>query len=153
MKERRKRIRRTADRDVRPERRGMSPASNESQRRRRRAIRHDCTASFVIEIARAAGGTDDYSVFQEPVEARVLDLSAEGAFLFSPHSLAMGHRFSLEIRVGTRGRISVEAEVRWCEFRERKGGYAIGVKFTHLASSDAEQIRVYLEELDATMGM
>ena len=155
MEERRRTVRRQADRDLleQMEQRSARSQDKEHARKRRHAIRHQCTASLEIELSSSAGQSGEWSVSRQRIEARVLDLSEEGAALFTKHPLAIGQSFGLKITLDNGAMIEAVAEVRWSKHKERKNGYLSGVKFTHLAQEFHERIKAFLAELENTLGL
>lgn len=155
MEERRHMVRRQADREMldQMEQRSARSLGKELARKRRHAIRHQCTASLEIELSSSAGQSGEWSVSRQCIEARVLDLSEEGAALFTKHTLAIGQSFGLKITLQNGAMIEAVADVRWSKHKERKNGYLSGIKFTHLAPEFHDHIKAFLAELDNTLGL
>ncbi len=156
MQERRKQVRRQTDRDSLGELqrfRDSEIGTKEHKRKRRHAIRHACHAVIDLEIATAAGGSDEWNVSHEQIKGRVLDLSETGASLFVKHAVAMGQAFRLEIEMYDGAKVEAIAETRWTKSMEAKGGYAIGIEFTQLTPAHQQVIQNFLKDLEASAGL
>jgi len=160
--ERRKMIRRKGDRELLHRIQGMhefdaGQASKEKRRRRRRAIRHNCTVDIALRIdCRAQGGSrglDTWSVTDHPVKGRILDVSGVGCSVFCAQPLEIGQELSLVI--GLLGGVTIDSKgmVRWMKAVVQRGGYAAGIEFTHIENEDRDRIETFLQELDDTVGL
>jgi c-di-GMP-binding flagellar brake protein YcgR len=156
VEERRKQVRRESDREllhIVAETRKSGDAEAQSARQRRRAIRHTSKAVVDMSLRYEMGGGGAVEEHTQPVPARVLDLSEGGAALFLKHPIAHGEKFRLTIKTYDGSAIAAMAEVRWSQHKESKGGYLIGVQFTHLDPNNREHLLRYLRELDENLGM
>ncbi len=156
MEERRKTLRREADREMQRmvERFSKKPAAEAIRDRQlRRAIRHSCRAVVTMEIQHAVGGTGSIQSHRQPIPVRVLDLSKGGASIFSKHPMAHGEIFDIAIKTKDDRNIEAKAEVRWTKHKESKGGYAVGIAFTYVDTSSMEKLTAFLDDLDANLGM
>jgi c-di-GMP-binding flagellar brake protein YcgR len=159
MVERRKSVRRQADRDllqrlqtiqVEAERRG---AGRDAEHARRRAIRHNCAATISMRIGHASGYSDTWEVASVRVKGRILDLSLTGASLFMGQSFDVGQELQLAVKLRDGSEIFTHASVRWVKHVPEKHAYTSGVQFIHVADKDQAKIRKFLQELDATLGL
>lgn len=123
------------------------------QRKRRRAIRHNCRVSIRMLIGHAAGPSDQWSVDALKVDGRVLDLSAEGASLLTKQAFEAGQELRITIRLRDESQITTAAMVRWVKAVPEKGAYASGVQFVQVTSKDQGRIEQFLKELDNTAGL
>lgn len=158
--ERRKSVRRQNDRDLREELQSLrklasekSAQSKETERARRRSIRHSCQVRIDQVFGYSTGGADAWNEESVRLKGRLLDLSAGGASLFTKERLETGHELRLAIELRDGARIHTAAEVRWVKNVPEKGGYASGVKFRRVSDSDAKLLRNFMNELDETMGL
>lgn len=153
--ERRKVVRRESDRDLIKfvQDRRVKGASQDQERKRRRAIRHHCSARLDVEISHKTGDSEEWITSQHKTTGRVLDLSSEGASLFIRYSMAVGQEFNLEIELYDGQVVEAKCIVRWVKNVEKKRGHALGVEFTHLAPANQKRIVTFLKELDGTLGM
>lgn len=164
MQERRKTIRRQADREVlaRPNT-ASDPASGQDPRgevwskefrhKRRHAIRHNCTVHISLEIKYRTGAMDTWNTEQHPVKGRLLDLSGEGASLFTAQPLEIGQGISLLIGLQDSRQIRAKGAVRWTKGIEKRSGFASGVQFTQISGQDRQAVQDYVKELDETIGL
>ena len=151
MEERRKEVRRQADKDLLVMVEDLA-GGKLRKRKRRRAIRHTCRARLDIEIQFQSGGSSGWSTAQKEIKGRVLDLSEEGASLFIKYPVAAEQTFRLSIELNSSRTVEVQAQVRWVKQQESHEGYSIGVKFTHVDPAAYEHIHAFLGNLDATLG-
>lgn len=153
--EKRKVVRRQADRELLKyvQDRRAKGVSQDENRKRRRAIRHHCSARLDIEMSSKADGSDQWKTSTHKTAGRVLDLSGEGASLFTKYSIPVGQEFNLEIELYDGQVIEAKCVVRWNKHMEKKRGHALGVEFTHLAPANQKRIATFLQELDGTLGM
>ena len=142
MQERRKLVRRAADRALlervaRAETQGVreADAAEAEQRRqfRRRAIRHHCTLHLALRVTHSAGGDAAWNVDLFPVKGRLLDLSGTGAKLFTTNVLEIGQGISMVVELPKYRPLQVTANVVWCKALADKGGHASGVRFHQMA--------------------
>lgn len=157
MQERRKHVRRQADRELLRQRGpGSAPSDEEAsqqRRQRRRIIRHNCKAAMDIQIAQGTGSGESLRVRRHTIPGRVLDLSSTGASLFTHHSVEVGDDFRLVLLVESGPRIEALAAVRWIKRVDDKNGYASGVEFTRVGSRDRQLLDEFLAHLDSTVGL
>ncbi len=159
MMERRKMVRRQADRDLlrrlqiiqgESDRRG---AGHDVEHARRRAIRHNCAVAIKLSIGYSTGSSDVWDVASFTIKGRVLDLSLTGASLFTEHKLELGQELQLAIKLRDGSEIHTHALVRWVKFVPEKNAYSSGVQFVHVADKDVAKIRKFLGEMDASLGL
>lgn len=157
MQERRKHVRRQADRELLRLREqiqsNLDDDGSQQRRQRRRIIRHNCKAALDIQVGQSSGGGDNMRIRSHTIPGRVLDLSKTGASLFTHHSLEVGDDFRLLLLVENGPRIEALAAVRWIKRVEDKNGYASGVEFTKVGSRDQELLDEFLARLDSTVGL
>lgn len=157
MQERRKHVRRQADRELLRLREqiksNVDDDGSQQRRQRRRIIRHNCKAAMDIQIAQGSGGGEDLRVRSHTIPGRVLDLSSTGASLFTHHTLEVGDDFRLVLLVDNGPRIEALAAVRWIKRVEDKNGYASGVEFTKVGWRDQQLLDEFLARLDSTVGL
>jgi c-di-GMP-binding flagellar brake protein YcgR len=163
MEERRKAVRRVADRELQQkaqqlqamaDRRALSSAEQEAaEKRKRHAIRHNCKVAIKMLIGHAAGSSDSWSVDAIKVDGRVLDLSAGGASLFTKQPFETGQELRLTIQLRDGSKINTNALIRWIKSIPQKGGYASGVQFVEVSEKDRRAISKFLVELSETSGL
>ncbi len=158
MQERRKKVRRRADQELLYKLKELQEkvdrrSGGEAEKKRRRAIRHNCKVSIKMAIGHAAGFSDEWSVDAVKVEGRVLDLSAGGASLFTKQAFDTGQELRLTIKLRDGSKIATNATVRWVKAVPEKGAYASGVQFAEVPDKDRRKIDHFLQELDATAGL
>lgn len=154
--DRRKEFRRESDRQLvmeALERRKVDSNSKGHRRKLRRAIRHNCTVELDYEVVQQSEDSDTWKPTRHKLAGRMLDLSAEGAAVFTAHPLAMGQVSGLQIKVYDGRIIEANAEVRWIQRKEKKNGYIAGMKFVNLTSESKAAIDGFLQELDETLGL
>ena len=160
MEERRKTIRRDADRSLwmrvqeleqQADRRSQS---NEDKHARRRAIRHNCAVLIHLNMQYAAGGpVDTWQDASIKIKGRILDLSAGGASLFTHERLEIGQSLRMTIILSDNVQINVGGQARWVKAIPEKQGYATGVQFQNATENDRVLILRFLNQLDATAGL
>ncbi len=158
MIERRKLVRRQADREMLeksggPRDRRQDPETKEYRHKRRRAVRHNCQVRIALKLGQSSGWGDTWQVTEHPIKGRILDLSAEGCSVFSPQQLDIGQQLSLVIQLRRGGEIRAGGVVRWTKAVQEHRGFASGVEFVHLMQNDRQRIAAFLQELDATIGL
>lgn len=165
MQERRKFIRRQADRDLlqryqallmrveQLETMASVEESRELRHKRRRTIRHLCHVRIGLLIGFHSGRDDVWTVEQLPIKGRLLDLSAEGCALFTHQSFDIGQNISLNIEVTGGRHIKATGLVRWTKQLREKGGFASGVQFQKIGEDDLKILHNFLDELDRTIGL
>ena len=156
--ERRKQVRRQADRDMLARLQGlMTQQSEESRRemrhRRRHAIRHHCQVRIALKISQSAGGMDTWTMSEHPIKGRILDLSFDGCSLFTEHQPEIGQQLSLVIELRHAGQIKTTGLVRWTKTVPQYKGFASGVQFDHIDEKQLRQLQVFLKEMDQTAGL
>ncbi|HOQ31279.1 MAG TPA: PilZ domain-containing protein [Candidatus Hydrogenedens sp.] len=165
MQERRKFIRRQADRDLlqryqalydriqQLETMANADESRELRHKRRRTIRHLCHVRIGLPIGFQSGRDDIWTVEQLPIKGRLLDLSAEGCALFTHQTFDIGQSVNLNIEVSGGRHIKATGIVRWTKQLPEKGGYATGVQFNRMGEDDQKILHYFLDELDRTIGL
>ena len=156
QEDRRKRYRREADRKMvmeALERRRIDGGARGHQRKLRRAIRHNCTVELDYEVVQQSADSETWKPTRHKIAGRVLDLSAEGASIFTAQPLSMGQVSGLHIKVYDGRIIEAQAEVRWSQHKEKKNGYISGMKFVHLSPESSAAIKGFIQELDETLGL
>lgn len=161
MQERRKHIRREADRKLLQRMhdneaawgRRAGDSGHEARRQRRRVIRHNCSVEIQMEIGLATGNSDEWSVDAVAIKGRLLDLSHDGASLFTKQPLDMGQRLRLAIHTPNSKPLYTSGTIRWTKSVPDKGGYAAGVQFVQLEAKDRRRLDKYLTGLDRTIGL
>ena len=164
IQERRQTLRRQADRELwarLDEAQQAPPAQDprgdawtkENRHRRRRAIRHNCSVHISLEIKYRTGALDTWSVEQHAIKGRLLDLSADGASLFTAQPLEIGQAVSLIIGLQDNRQIQAKGVVRWTRGIEKRNGYGSGVQFAVISAQDRKKVTDYLSELDDTVGL
>lgn len=155
MEERRKRLRREADRRMTERLKGKSAdeAAQYLKRQRRRAIRHRCIAKLTVDVVAKAGAGGDWKGRTETIKARVLDLSESGASVFASVPLSTGQQTRIQIYVSDGSYIESLAEVRWTRENDSKTGYAAGLRFMKISPQDDKKVRAFLDELDRSLGL
>ncbi len=162
MEERRKLVRRAADRMLlervaRAAAQGAreADAAEAEQRRqfRRRAIRHHCKLHLALRVTHSAGGDAHWNVDLFPIKGRLLDLSGTGAQLFTSNVLEIGQGVSMVIELPKYRPLQVSANVVWCKTVAEKGGHASGVRFHQMPPPARAQVTAFIEHLDRTMGL
>ncbi len=165
MEERRKFIRRQADRDLLQryqalltriqQLEGMANIEDnrELRHKRRRTIRHLCHVRIGLPIGFRSDKDDMWTVEQLPIKGRLLDLSAEGCAVFTHQSFDMGQNINLNIEINNGKHIRASGLVRWTKQLPEKGGYASGVKFQKISPEDSKILYNFLDELDRTIGL
>lgn len=175
LEERRKRVRRKADRELLElieKKTGRKPDELVRQRKRRQVIRHTCKALFVLDrldtfdMGSQGPREDSQQAFdlepsqflgitemaQDP-KTRILDLSEGGASVFTSQNARVGQRGWLQIRVFDGSAIESKVEVRWIKPKETMNGYVLGIKFRQMDSDNRERLKKYIQELDDSLGL
>jgi len=159
--ERRKTIRREADRELhdrlQQSQQDADPRgelwSKEFRHKRRRVIRHDCRVQLSLEITHRPGHMDTWSSAQHPIKGRLLDLSAEGASVFTAQPLEIGQSVSLLVVLRDDRQLNTRGQVRWTKGIPQHNGYGSGIQFTQISAQDRKAILDYLKELDENIGL
>ena len=157
MQERRKFVRRHADRELfeKPREQEAPIASNDvsgikaAERDRRRTIRHECKVHIKMVIRCAAGLSDEWSVDELEVKGRLLDLSIEGAAVLTKQNFDVAQQLRLTILVPDGGPIATTGTVRWVKSIPKKNAFASGVEFKGLSDEGLKTIKAFLDKLDA----
>ena len=158
IRERRKTLRRQADRDLARrveelERGGGEEGARELRHKRRRAIRHNCRVRIALRIGVSTGNSDVWTVDEHRIEGRILDLSADGCQVFCGHPLDIGQELNLTIELRGNRKVQSRGIVRWTKHVAQHHGYACGVQFAQIAPKDHKHVVAYLKELDETFGL
>lgn len=127
--------------------------AKEAERQRRRAIRHTCKVAIERLLGHAAGVSEDWSVDAIRIKGKLLDLSLEGASIFTQDAMDTGQQLRLMIELRDRTRINTAADVRWVKAIPEKGGYASGVHFKHVDPPQRKRLAKFLNHLDDTAGL
>ncbi|HNR31009.1 MAG TPA: PilZ domain-containing protein [Candidatus Hydrogenedentes bacterium] len=159
--DRRRTLRRQADREARTRldaiEQGADPRgelwSKEFRHKRRRAIRHNCSVQISLEISHRAGSDDTWSVAHHAIKGRLLDLSADGASLFTAQPLEIGQVLDLVIGLRNKRELRTRGQVRWTKGIPQHNGYGSGVQFSRISAPDQQAILEYLKELDENVGL
>jgi c-di-GMP-binding flagellar brake protein YcgR len=130
-----------------------SAADKELARARRRAIRHNCKVGINMLMKHRQGGGDTWSTDTFAVEGRILDLSVEGASLYTKNPFETHQELQLSILLEDKTSIQAQAVVRWVKAAQQKGGYTSGVSFTKVSSKDQKKVAKFLRVLDQTFGL
>lgn len=164
MEERRRGIRRQADREriarmqelesglLAGQQRSVD-SEREQRHLRRRAIRHECKVRIVLDVAHSTGNLDTWAQSRYHVKGRMLDLSVEGASVFTRDALTIGQAVGLEIAIQQGGAFQVRGHVRWCKSVDQRDGYASGIQFARIEPRDRQRIGAFLHHLDETIGL
>lgn len=158
MQERRKWIRRQADRALLENARSQRSASsheedNAARHMRRRVIRHHCQVRIRMKIRYSNGRDDTWSVTEHPIAGRLLDLSETGCSIFTKEQLEMGQELMLGLVLPDSKPIDVSGTVRWVKLVPDKGGCAHGAEFSGLTAAGRKAIEAFLKHLDETVGL
>ncbi len=165
MEERRKYIRRQADRDLIQRYNALmqrvqelesmlkGEENHELRHKRRRIIRHTCHVNIGMPVGYASGRDDMWHVDQLNFKGRLLDLSNDGCALFTHQQFNIGQQLNLGIEVSNGRKIRAIGTVRWTKHIPEKGGFASGVKFLKINGSDVDILNSFLDELDRTVGL
>lgn len=156
--ERRKTMRRQADRDLlarfdEAQQRSTGDMSREQRHLRRRAIRHSCQASIALRVATSYGGADTWTLSEQPIPGRLIDLSVDGCSIFSPNQMDIGDRLGLTINLLKGQPIQCLGVVRWTKAIVARNGYANGVQFTEVSIENQSKIDGFLKEVEAKIGL
>jgi len=158
--ERRRSIRRQADRDLTQRFQALQAQASEQDSRdlrhkRRHAIRHNCRVHIALKIGHSVGRgpLDTWTVSEFPLKGRILDLSAEGCSVFCGQQLDVGSELNLIIALRDNAQIKTNGIVRWNKGIRQHNGYACGVQFQRIQEADRRRIQAFLEELDETAGL
>ena len=164
MEERRKLARRRQDREWLARLQELESGALAGQRRedgqdreqrhlRRRAIRHECKVRIVLDVAHSSGNLDTWTQSRYHVKGRMLDLSVDGASVFTREALTIGQAVGLEIAIQQGDVFQVRGQVRWSKGVDQRDGFASGVQFERITPHDRQRIGKYLCHLDETIGL
>ena len=95
----------------------------------------------------------DWSMSDQPISGRLLDLSVDGCQIFSRHNLEIGAMLNLLITFQDGEDIKAVGVVRWTKIVQEKQGFALGVQFTRAEHHAQAQIQDFLTQLDRTSGL
>ena len=157
--ERRKTLRRESDQRLWAEVQHLresakdSRADKETRSKRRRAIRRNCTVGIALILEHQYGNNDTWNVEEHPIKGKLLDLSHDGASLFTGQQLDIGQPLSLRIAIDRKSPIAAQAIVRWSKSIPEKHGYASGVQFSTMEEKDRKRLIKFLQAMDATVGL
>ena len=119
------------------------------KRERRRTIRHKVRVRIEMLVRVRFGASDDWSTNAVEIKGRLLDLSADGAMLYTRQSFERGQELRLTIFIPDEPRVKTKAVVRWCKFIPDKEGHASGVKFAGVSEEALDIVTTFLKKLDA----
>ncbi len=165
MEERRKYIRRQADRDLLQRYNALiqrvqqleamlkGEENHELRHRKRRIIRHTCHVKIGMPIGFMSDRDDVWHVDQLNIKGRLLDLSNDGCAVFTHQQFNIDQQLNLIIEVSGGRTIRAVGTVRWTKHIPEKGGYASGIKFLKINRNDIDVLNSYLDELDRTIGL
>ncbi|MBN2308106.1 MAG: PilZ domain-containing protein [Candidatus Hydrogenedentes bacterium] len=159
--DRRRIVRRTADKELLQRMQQLKALADrrgefgrkDAERVRRRTIRHTCKVGIQMEIGYAGGGSDTWTVDAVDLKGRLLDLSHEGASVFTRQPLETGQQLRLAVELRDGSAFHTKAAVRWVKAIPEKNGSASGVQFLHLTKKDQKALDAFLSELDVTAGL
>lgn len=158
MEERRRMLRRTADRQLweaynRLKHEAESGDGSGARKLVRRAIRHHCKVHIAVQGSIQSGRSDTWTPVDFGIKGRILDLSHEGCSLFTRDALAIGTQLGLRIELEGYGKIEARATVRWSKGIPAKGGVASGVQFHGLVPDHQRLVDAFLRHMDQTAGL
>jgi len=165
VEERRKYIRRQADRDLLQRYNALiqrvqqleamlkGEENHELRHRKRRIIRHTCHVKIGMPIGFMSDRDDVWHVDQLNIKGRLLDLSNDGCAVFTHQQFNIDQQLNLIIEVSGGRTIRAVGTVRWTKHIPEKGGYASGIKFLKINRNDIDVLNSYLDELDRTIGL
>ena len=156
--ERRKQVRRQSDRELKRRLEEIRQDagegdSKELRRKRRRAIRHTCKVHIALTIGTSTGHSDTWNTGEHPIKGRILDLSGDGASVFTAEQIDVGLQLKLIIMLERGEGIRTVGVVRWTKAVKGHNGFASGVQFAHIQPKDRQLIASFLKELDETIGL
>lgn len=158
MFERRKTVRRQADRNLQDRMQQLEEVAQgadtkERRHLRRQAIRHNCSLKVALKVRHSSVGEDLWSVDEHPIKGKLYDLSYDGALILTGNILDIGQELSLRITLRNQGEILIVAAVRWNRAVPEAKGYAAGVQFTQMPDADLKRIRAFLNEMEKNIGL
>lgn len=124
----------------------------ELKRKRRHVIRHTCKVTIEMLIGHAGGYSNDWDYDALAIPGRILDLSTEGAQLFTKQRFETGQHLRLAIELRNGKQVHTPADIRWVRDLPEKGGFCSGVAFKELVKEDRKSVEAFLRELDASAG-
>ncbi|MDQ1257644.1 MAG: PilZ protein, partial [Candidatus Hydrogenedentes bacterium] len=127
---------------------GRAAANEEARRKRRHVIRHDCKAVVEMQVGFALPGEKQNVSNAVRSKARVLDLSIQGASLFTKEQFAPELNIQVVVTLKNGKQVTPKAVVRWVKPIPDKGGFAMGVQFLSIPTAELEHFRKFLIELD-----
>lgn len=119
------------------------------KRERRRIIRQQCRVHIEMIVRCSAGATNDWSVNTIDVKGKLLDLSDEGAMLFTKQAFMEEQALRLTIYLPDEAPVATIVNVRWCKALEDKGGNASGVRFRKVSPEALAAIKHFLTRLQS----
>ena len=122
--------------------------TGDAKRERRRAVRHKCKVRIEMIVRFSYGMSGDWSENAVEIKGRLLDLSTEGAMLYTKEPFEPGQELRLTILIPKELAIVTGAVVRWCEPVPEKDDLASGVKFRNLPAEGLAAIAKFLRELE-----
>jgi len=161
VEDRRRAIRRQADRDLFDRvhyleslvQQEDGPDREEVRRKRRHAVRHNCQVSIKMLVGHSAGTSDLVNIDHVSVKGRLLDLSTDGALLFTKEPFGTGQELQLEMRLDKKRELQCGALVRWVKAVPEKDGFASGVRLVEVPARAQQQLDHFLEKLAQSLGL
>jgi hypothetical protein len=126
--------------------------TKQQQRALRHAIRHTCKALLEIEFSYQSGDDETWTTTRQEVQGRVLDLSNDGAAFFIRQAATTNQLCGFRIDLYDGTTITGQAEIRWVKQQKSAKGYSVGAQFQRIDNVNADRIKHFLAELDATLG-
>lgn len=156
--EKRKQLRRESDRQLWSELQQFRKAnaqveSKEIRSQRRRAIRRNCTVGIALCFQQQFGDTDTWNPQEHPIKRKLLDLSDNGASLFTGQQMEIGQHVSLRISIDRKAPIATQGQVLWSKAIPDKNAYASGVQFEGLGASDQKRLLKFLSKMEKSLGL
>ena len=159
MQERRQGVRRQSDmawanklRDL--EAQVVTLTKNKEQKRKRRhVIRHACKIKMQMLIGVAGGFSNDWDFDSIGVPGKLLDLSADGAQIFTRQRMETGQKLRIAIELRNGQTFHTPAEVRWVKEISEKNGFGSGLQFGKLEPQSFKMLALFLNEVETTAGL
>ena len=123
------------------------------RRKRRHVIRHTCQVNIEMVIGHRAATASDWSVDAIKVRGKLLDLSNDGASLYTKQPLETGQELRLAIALNEEFTLHTTGTVRWVKDLPEKKAYASGAQFGPITDADRRTLEKFLKEIDTTAGL
>ncbi|MCX8064277.1 MAG: PilZ domain-containing protein [Candidatus Hydrogenedentes bacterium] len=165
MEERRKLIRRQADRELIQRYNALlqrvqqleamlkGEENHELRHKKRRIIRHVCHIRIGMPVGYMSDRDDTWHIDHLNIKGKLLDLSSDGCAIFTHQQFNIDQQLNVIIEVSGGRLIRTVGSVRWTKHIPEKGGYASGVKFIKVNKDDINTLNCFLDELDRTVGL